>query len=261
MRKLTIVKIGGQVIDNDEHLNKALEAFSELNGAKILVHGGGKSANRVLLEMGIEPKMIDGRRVTDKETLDVAVMVYGGLINKKIVARLQTFNCNALGMSGADADAILAVKREVGKIDYGFVGDVVRVNNEIIDKLLKVGLKPVFCALTHDGQGQILNTNADTIVASLGSALSERYSVDLVYCFEKNGVLRDQQIESSVIDFIDPKLYIEYKEKGVISEGMIPKIDTAFNSLKHGVENVYITNFQALMDRKYENGYGTRIIL
>jgi len=260
MEKLTIVKIGGQIIDDPQRLNSFLKDFSGLSGNKILVHGGGKSAGQVLRKMGIEPKMADGRRITDEETLAVVTMVYAGLLNKNIVARLQAENCLAIGMSGADADAILAEKRPVREIDYGFAGDITRVNSEIINRLLQNTLTPVFCALTHDGKGQILNTNADTIAAALAGALSKLYEVNLIYCFEKKGVLRDVSDENSVITLIHRHNYRQLKNEGAINEGMIPKIDNAFESLKNGVSDVYITHFESLKNRVYEKGQGTRIV-
>ena len=261
MEKLTIVKIGGQIIDDLQQLNAFLDDFAELEGYKILVHGGGKSAAKILRKLGIEPKMAGGRRITDEETLSVVTMVYGGLLNKNITAYLQAQSCNAVGMSGADADTVRAVKRPVRDIDYGFAGDVTTVNGKIIDALLQCGLTPVFCALTHDGKGQMLNTNADTIAAAIGGEMSAVYKVDLVYCFEKAGVLRDVQDDSSLIDLINTERYVSYKAQGVVSEGMIPKIDNAFDSLKEGAANVYITNFKALRSRAFEKGNGTRIVL
>ncbi len=260
MEKLTVVKIGGSIIDDQSKLNKFLKDFADLSGYKILVHGGGKSAGQILRRMGIEPKMSGGRRITDEETLRVVTMVYGGLLNKNIVARLQAENCLAIGMSGADANAILAEKRPVREIDYGFAGDVTQINGKIIGRLLKTELIPVFCALTHDGAGQILNTNADTIASAIGGAMSADFAVDLVYCFEKKGVLRDVRDDASLINEITKDNYERYKKNGAVSEGMIPKIDNAFESLNQGVKNVYITHFESLKNRTYENGSGTRIV-
>lgn len=242
--KLTIIKIGGKVVDQAEELNVLLEQFSLLSGKKILVHGGGKTASELLQNMGIKPNMVFGRRVTDTETLKVVQMVYGGLINTNVVAQLQAKNCNAIGMNGADGNTILAVKRPAKEVDFGFVGDVQKVNSATIITILENGFIPVFCALTHDGRGQILNTNADAIASQLASALSEDYNVDLVYCFELMGILEDPADEKSVIPEINEKSYTKYKENQIITGGMIPKVDNSFEALRKGVQNVLITNYK-----------------
>ncbi len=243
MKKLTIVKIGGRIIDDQNKLRASLQKFAQIKGAKILVHGGGKTASDILAEMGIESKMTGGRRITDKKTLDVVQMVYAGLLNKNIVALLQSMNCNCLGMSGADAGSILAHKRVVDKIDYGFAGDVDEVNGDTIEQILGCDLVPVFCALTHDGKGQMLNTNADTITTELAIALSSAYQVSIIYTFEKNGVLENIEDSDSVIRHINPLLYAELKKNGKVQDGMIPKLDNIFHALNGGVKEVYIKNW------------------
>ena len=239
---LSIVKIGGNLIEDDAALHSFLTAFSELSGPKILVHGGGKKASEVLNRLGIAPKMVNGRRITDQGTLEVVIMVYAGLVNKEIVARLQALNCNALGMSGADADTIQAQKRPVQEIDYGFAGDITSVNSEKMHQILQLGLTPVFCALTHDGEGQLLNTNADTIASEIAIALSAGFHTVLYYCFELPGVLEDVNDPNSIITKIDHALYQKLVDKGSIAQGMLPKMHNAFASLKNGVQEVRIGN-------------------
>lgn len=241
---LNIIKIGGNVIDDDIQLEAFLEKFAAVPGKKILVHGGGKIATRVAADLGIEAKLIEGRRVTDEAMLNVVTMVYAGLTNKNIVAGLQKYNCDAIGLSGADGNAIKAVKRPVKEIDYGFVGDILAdsVNSLTIKKFLDAGFTPVFSAITHNGNGQLLNTNADTIASALAVALSDHYETSLIYCFEKNGVLMDVNDESSVIENINAMEYVRYKEVGIISDGMIPKLENAFDAINKGVKSVYIGN-------------------
>src|SRR5438105_3005896 len=209
--QLHIIKIGGNVIDNSENLYRFLKDFTGLPGQKILVHGGGKVATQLSETLGIEPKLVDGRRITDIETLRVVTMVYAGLINKNIVAQLQRFGNNAIGLTGADGDFIRAKKRPVKTIDYGFVGDIDEssINPQNISSLMHAGFTPVFCALTHDGEGQLLNTNADTIASALAVALAKLYDTTLIYCFEKKGVLKDINDESSLVNEIDHKGYEE----------------------------------------------------
>ncbi len=211
---LSIVKIGGNIIENQGELSKFLKLFSEMEGPKILVHGGGKLATEIAKKIGVESKMIGGRRITDEEGLKVITMVYAGLTNKNIVAELQAKGCNALGMSGADGNAIRAHKRPVKDIDYGFAGDVDAVNEGLLAHLLTLGLTPVFCAMTHDGKGQLLNTNADTIASELAIGLAKLYQTTLYYCFEKNGVLRDVSDDNSVIKHIDTEIYKDLLEQG-----------------------------------------------
>lgn len=259
MKTLKIVKIGGQVINDEEKLQKTLEAFTQIQDAKILVHGGGKEATEFLNKLNIKPNMIAGRRITDADTIKVVQMVYAGLINTNIVAKLQSMDCQAIGLSGSDANCILAEKRPVTNgINYGFVGDITKVNASIITMLLKEGLIPVFCALTHDRKGQVLNTNADTITAALGVTMSKSFDVDLIYCFEKNGVLTDIKDANSQIKHITSKDYNSLKENKIISDGMIPKIDNAFSALNEGVKNVFITHYNSLNDKQQK---GTRISL
>ena len=237
---LKIVKIGGNVINDEIALSSFLRDFATIKGPKILVHGGGKKASEVSSAMGLEPQMINGRRVTDAATVEVVTMVYAGLLNKKIVAQLQQFNCNALGLSGADANCILAHKRIVKDIDYGFAGDVDAVNSEIIDILLQNNVTPVFCAITHDKNGQLLNTNADTIASEVAIGMSKLYDTELNFVFELKGVLQSIDDKNSVITQINLNKYEQLVEQGVISEGMIPKLHNCFNALEKGVGIVKI---------------------
>ncbi|MDB4292670.1 acetylglutamate kinase [Maribacter sp.] len=238
--KLSIVKIGGNVIENKVELAKFLTVFSDVVGLKILVHGGGKLATQLATKLGIESKIIEGRRITDSETLEVITMVYAGLTNKTIVAQLQANNCNAIGLSGADGDAIQAHKRPVKTIDYGFAGDVDGVNSVLISRLLDVDLTPVFCAMTHDGKGQLLNTNADTIASELAIGMSENYDTTLYYCFEKKGVLMDIKNEDSVVQHIDSTRYQQLLADGIIADGMLPKLKNCFHALNKNVSKVCI---------------------
>lgn len=246
MDEITIIKIGGQVIDEPERLNRALTGFSKTEGRKILVHGGGKIANQMLDSLGIKKQVVDGRRITNLESLKVVQMVYAGLVNKTIVARLQGLNCQALGLSGADANCILAEKRPVKEIDYGFVGDVTEVNESVLTGFINQDLTPVICSLTHDGEGQILNTNADTIATEIAIAMAKNYKVSLIYCFEQNGVLASMEDQESVIKELNPGYYQQLKAAGRIYEGMIPKLDNAFRALGHGVSRVFITHSDSL---------------
>ncbi|WP_373519027.1 acetylglutamate kinase [Pricia sp.] len=243
---LSILKIGGNVIENKAELSKFLTLFCRLEGFKILVHGGGKLATEIAKKMGIESKMVDGRRITDEQGLDVMTMVYAGLTNKNIVAELQAKGCNAIGMSGADGNAIQAHKRPVKNIDYGFAGDVDRVNEGLLSHLLTLGLTPVFCAMTHDGKGQLLNTNADTIASELAIGLGGLYETTLYYCFERNGVLKDVSDDSSVIEHIDTRTYKYLLEQGIIADGMLPKMTNCFHALQNGVAKVCIGNMSML---------------
>ncbi len=249
-QKLSIVKIGGNVIEDEKQLERLLLSFSSLEGLKILVHGGGKLATQIAARLGIESHLIGGRRITDAQSLDVMIMVYGGLTNKNIVARLQAINCNAIGMSGADGNTIYAHKRPVREIDYGFAGDVDGVNVETIAALLAAGLVPVFCALTHDKKGQILNTNADTIASEIAIALSVRYKTTLYYCFEKKGVLSNVDDDDSVIQKINSTLYRELLQKNSIADGMLPKMENCYHALKKGVEKVCIGDSAMFEDLK-----------
>ncbi|QEC51751.1 N-acetylglutamate kinase [Anseongella ginsenosidimutans] len=242
MQALTLIKIGGNVIDDPEALAAFLQSYARVPGLKVLVHGGGKIASTIGIKLGIAPKMAQGRRITDEETLDVVTMVYAGLVNKRIVSKLQAEGVNALGLTGADGNIIPAAKRPVKTIDYGFAGDIEagQIGSGPLSALLENGLFPVIAPITHDGKGQLLNTNADTIAAAVAESLSSRYAVTLVYCFEKKGVLKDPEDEESVIFAINPESYAELKEKGIVSKGMIPKLDNAFAALKGGVKQVHI---------------------
>lgn len=261
MEQLRIIKIGGNVIDHPELLDKFLEDFSQLKGAKILVHGGGKLANRLASDLGFEAKLVAGRRITDEKTLEIVTMVYAGFVNKNIVAKLQAKKCMALGLSGADGNSIKAVKRPVKDIDYGFVGDISSdaVNISLLVKLISEGFVPVFSAITHDGNGQLLNTNADTIASTLAIALSGLYKCSLIYCFEKKGVLKNVDDENSVIREIKSSSFNSLQEQGIISEGMIPKIHNSFEAIRKGVEEVFIgaSNELALLEA---GTFGTRLL-
>ncbi|GAB3289154.1 acetylglutamate kinase [Hymenobacter tenuis] len=241
---LKIFKIGGGIIDDEAQLGHFLTELARIPGRKILVHGGGKGASQMLLDLGIEPQMVQGRRITDAATLDIVTMFYAGKTNKQVVALLQAAGVNALGLSGADGNAIRAVKRPVKEIDYGFVGDLPEgsINITLLGQLLQAGITPVFCAITHDGLGQLLNTNADTIASTLARALAVAYEVELHFCFEKDGVLSDINDEQSVIPQIVPAQYQQLKAEGIIAAGMVPKLDNAFAALEAGVERVVIEN-------------------
>lgn len=239
--KLTIVKVGGAVVENDDQLDRLLKDFSAIDGRKILVHGGGRRATDIASKLGIESKMINGRRITDEEMLTVVTMVYGGLVNKNVVAQLQANGVNALGLTGADMNAILSHKRIVKDIDYGYAGDIDKVNGKQLSNLIEHEIVPVMAPLTHDGKGLILNTNADTIAAEVAKALAEFYDVTLIYSFEKPGVMRNPDDNSSMIPVITADDYAQYKADGTISGGMIPKLDNAFGAIQTGVKQVIIT--------------------
>ena len=248
-KPVTLIKIGGNIIDNPTELKQFLSDFSKIEGNKVLVHGGGKSATKMAESIGLVPQMIDGRRITDAAMLDVVVMIYAGQINKNIVAQLQAKNTNAMGFSGADGNLIQSDKRNHPTINYGFVGDVKKVNTQLLETLLSNGIIPVFCAITHDGKGQLLNTNADTIASELAIALSEVFDVTLNYCFEKPGVLYDAEDDSSVIENINQELYSKLKTEKAIHSGMIPKLDNCFNSLSKGVQKIKIGHHRMLQDK------------
>lgn len=242
MEKLTIVKVGGAVVEDESQLSQLLANFSAIPGKKLLVHGGGRRATKVASELGIESKMINGRRITDAKMLEVVTMVYGGLVNKNLVARLQAHGVNALGLTGADIDVIRSHKRPVKDgIDYGFVGDVDHANGEMLNTLIQAGITPIIAPLTHDGQGNILNTNADTMASETAKALASYFDVTLIFAFEKTGVLQDPDDDNSVIPVINRDLYNQYVEKGIISGGMMPKIENALAAIEAGVKRVIIT--------------------
>lgn len=248
MDKLNIIKIGGNIVENELALHNFVKAFTSLEGKKILVHGGGKIASKIAKDLGIEAKMIDGRRITDADTLKIVTMVYAGLANKNIVALLQANKCDAIGLSGADANTIQTEKRPVRQIDYGFAGDMTpkSINAKRIQNLLDINLCPVFSAITHSGDGQLLNTNADTIASALAIGLAPYYDVSLIYCFEKKGVLKDVNDDASVIERINASNYQSLKEQKIIADGMIPKLDNAFDALALGVKNVIIKHAEDL---------------
>lgn len=261
MQKLFVIKIGGNVIDNEENLSSFLQSFASIQSCKILVHGGGKIATKIGEQLGIKSNYINGRRVTDDDTIDLVTMVYGGLVNKKIVAQLQAKDCNAIGLTGADANIIPATKRPVKEIDYGWAGDInteeLIINN--LEVIIESGITPVFAPLTHDRQGHILNTNADTIASSLAVALSKDYDVRLVYCFEKKGVLENVEDENSVIRNINKEKYRQLLQEKKLFEGIIPKIDNAFAAIDAGVKEVLIGDAKDLLKNTTDETEGTLI--
>ncbi|MDA0177459.1 acetylglutamate kinase [Mesoflavibacter profundi] len=249
MKTLKVIKIGGNIIDNEDALQAFLKEFFKIEELKLLVHGGGKLATKLANQMQVEVKMIDGRRITDAETLDIITMVYAGKINKHIVANLQANNCDAIGFSGADGNAIVSGKRPVKNIDYGFVGDVKQVNTKSLELLLNNNITPVFCAITHDKNGQLLNTNADTIASELAIALSKIFKTVLYYCFEKNGVLKDVNDDYSVIESITSENVQQLIDNQIISEGMLPKINNCIHAVNHNVQKVCIGKPEMLFDK------------
>jgi acetylglutamate kinase len=240
MDKLIVIKIGGNIIDDEAKLSSFLKNFAAIDVKKVLVHGGGKLATKLAEQMQIPQQMIEGRRITDAETLKIVTMVYAGYINKNIVAQLQSQGCNAIGLSGADGNAVQAHKRKHATIDYGYAGDIDEVNTSLLDSLLRQNLSPVIAPITHDKKGQLLNTNADTIAQEIAKALSSSFEVQLIYSFEKSGVLLDATDDNSVIAEINPGSYKELKQKNLVFAGMIPKLDNAFAALDHGVKKVII---------------------
>lgn len=242
MEKITIVKVGGAVVEDEAQLTQLLKDFAAIEGKKVLVHGGGRRATKVAAALGIESKMVNGRRITDADMLEVVTMVYGGLVNKKLVARLQAAGVNALGLTGADIDVIRSHKRPIKDgIDFGFVGDVEKANGQMLHTLINAGITPVMAPLTHDGQGHILNTNADTIAGETAKALAPYYDVTLIYSFEKKGVLSNPDDDNSVISEITREDFERYKADGTVAGGMIPKLDNAFDAIDAGVKRVIIT--------------------
>ncbi len=254
MEKLTVLKVGGAVVEDPQALDAFLTGFAAMPGLKVLVHGGGREATKVAAQLGIRTKMVDGRRITDADMLRVVTMVYGGLVNKGVVAALQARGVNVLGLTGADLGCMLAVKRPVKDIDYGYVGDMEKVDTSILSDLISRGVVPVMAPLSFDGKGTLLNTNADTIASSIAKALAERFEVTLVYCFEKAGVLRDPDDDASVIPLITKESFVGLASDGTVSGGMLPKLQNAFEALESGVKEVRITKADA------PEG-GTRIVL
>ena len=254
---LTLIKVGGKIVEEPESLKKLLADFSSIPGHKVLVHGGGRSATALAAQLGIESKMVNGRRVTDEEMLKVVTMVYGGLVNKKIVAGLQALDVNALGLTGADLNYMRSEKRPVAEVDYGFVGDVKEVDADMLANLISKGVVPVLAPLTHDKKGNLLNTNADTIAGEAAKALARYFDVTLMYCFEKKGVLANENDDDSVIEYINPTTFEKLVAEGVIMGGMIPKLENSFEALKAGVKQVVITRADLIKD----NNSGTTIKL
>lgn len=245
-QQLTIIKVGGKIVEEEDTLKQLLKDFTAIPGAKVLIHGGGRSATKIAAQLGIESQMVNGRRITDAEMLKVVTMVYGGLVNKTIVSRLQAEGINALGLTGTDMDIIRSHKRPAKDVDYGFVGDVDAVNGALLSDLIQKDIVPVIAPLTHDGKGNILNTNADTIAGETAKALAEYFDVTLFYCFEKKGVLKDADDDDSVIPYINEEAFRRYVEEGVIVGGMIPKLENAFNAIHAGVSKVVITLASAI---------------
>lgn len=252
---LTLVKVGGAVVEDDARLDALLAAFAAIDGRKVLVHGGGRRATAVASRLGVETQMVGGRRITDQAMLEVVTMVYGGLVNKNVVARLQACGVDAIGLTGADGGVILSHKRPVKDVDYGFVGDVERVDADRLATLIEGGLTPVLAPLTHDGRGHLLNTNADTIAAEAAKALAARYDVTLMYCFEKPGVLADPDDDASLIPVITRQDFARLAAYGTVSGGMLPKLENAFSAISAGVSRVNITLSTAIDGR-----HGTMIV-
>ncbi|WP_155211775.1 acetylglutamate kinase [Fulvivirga aurantia] len=246
--KLQVIKIGGEVIDDAQMLHRFLEDFSALKNPKILVHGGGKVASNLSKQLGLTPNFVNGRRITQSADLEVVVMAYAGKLNKSLVSKLQKIGCNAIGISGADGDSVRTAKRVQSPVDYGLVGDITKVNGQLINQLIKANLTPVFCAITHDGNGQLLNTNADTMAAAIASTMNMFFETELVYCFEKQGVLSDIKQPDSVIQEISQKKYTALLKDKQIYEGMLPKLENCFKALKNGVKSVKIGSYKMLTE-------------
>lgn len=249
MEQLTLIKVGGKIVEEENSLNELLKEFSKIKGYKVLVHGGGRSATKLAERLGLENKMVNGRRITDLATLQVVTMVYGGLVNKNIVAKLQALNINALGLTGIDMNIMRSEKRPVKDIDYGYVGDVKEVNADILQYLIKQGIVPILAPLTHDKKGNILNTNADTIAAEAAQALAKYFDVTLVFCFEKKGVLLDENDDNSVISELNEPYFHQLASRKIIQGGMLPKLENAFKSIENGVKEVIITQASDISKR------------
>ncbi len=245
-QKLSIVKVGGKLIEEPNDLNSLLIKFLKIDGAKILVHGGGRLATTLAEKLGIETQFIDGRRITDEKTLEVVTMVYGGLVNKNIVAKLQANNTNAIGLTGADLNYMQANKREVKDVDYGYVGDIEKININELSMLINQNVVPVLAPLAHDKNGSMLNINADTIASETAIAFSSKFDVELIFCFEKPGVLLDANNDSTIINNLNAKQYKQLKESGAIHTGMIPKLDNSFKAISKGVKIIRITNIKGI---------------
>lgn len=254
MERLTLIKVGGKIVEEAETLHRLLNDFAAIDGYKVLVHGGGRSATKLASRLGIESQMVNGRRITDASMLEIVTMVYGGLVNKNIVAGLQALGVNALGLTGADMNLMRSEKRPVKDVDYGFVGDVKEVNADLLASLIHQGVVPVLAPLTHDKQGHLLNTNADTIAGEAAKALAKHFEVTLVFCFEKKGVLRNADDDESVIPEIDRAAFQQYVTEGVIQGGMIPKLENAYEAIDAGVRQVIITQASEI-----HQGKGTRV--
>ena len=252
MEKLVLIKVGGKIVEEENTLRQLLKDFAAIEGHKVLVHGGGRSATKLAAELGVETKMVNGRRITDADMLRIVTMVYGGLINKNIVAKLQALGVNALGLTGADMNLIRSEKRPVKEVDYGYVGDVKEVNAELLAGLIKQGIVPILAPLTHDKESHLLNTNADTIAGEAAKALAKYFEVTLMFCFEKKGVLMDENDDESVIPEIDREAFKKYVDEGIIQGGMIPKLENAFQAIDAGVRRVVITQASEI-----NNGTGT----
>lgn len=257
--EISVIKIGGNVIDHPEKCKEFLRSFAEFPGYKILVHGGGVLASRIGKSLGIEPKMVNGRRITDEKTLEVVTMVYAGLINKQLVAQLQAYGQNAIGMTGADGNIIRSIKRPVKDIDYGYAGDVVEINSSLLANLVEQQLAPVICAITHDRNGLLLNTNADTIASTLATSLATQHTINLYYCFDRAGVLMDVNDERSRIPLIDEDIYEDLKKSEIIHSGMLPKLENAFAALNQGVSNVWMGLPERLLQAATGENSGTII--
>lgn len=256
MKNCTIIKVGGKVVENEQSLKKLLNDFNAIKGLKLLVHGGGNIATQMANQLGLKVEMVNGRRITNAEMLDIVIMVYGGKVNKNVVAGLQALNCNAIGLTGADLNILKAVKRPVKEIDYGFVGDIVEVNGKALKILLENNYIPVIAPLTHDKNGQILNTNADDITHAIAVALSKYFNVKLVFCFDKKGVLLDMEDNNSVIQKLSKDEFKKLAENKIINEGMVPKLENGFASLEAGVKKVIISSVEGI---SIENS-GTELI-
>lgn len=252
MEKLVLIKVGGKIVEEENTLRQLLKDFAAIEGHKVLVHGGGRSATKLAAELGVETKMVNGRRITDAGMLRIVTMVYGGLVNKNIVAKLQALGVNALGLTGADMNLIRSEKRPVKEVDYGYVGDVKEVNAELLAGLIKQGIVPILAPLTHDKEGHLLNTNADTIAGEAAKALAKYFEATLMFCFEKKGVLMDENDDESVIPEIDREAFKKYVDEGIIQGGMIPKLENAFQAIDAGVKRVVITQASEI-----NNGTGT----